>query len=235
MTSERLPGKVLMEICNKPLVLHITERLAKCKNIEELILAMPDTIENDILEEYAKQHHIEYFRGSENDVLSRYLHAAEAFRVDNIVRITADCPLIDPRIVDVMVDSFVTEEVHCAAVGVEGDFARGFDAEIFDYYTLKRVNCEAQRFYEREHVTPYIYENPNLFRVFFLKAEGKLKRPNMRLTVDTIEDLKLAKKVFENFSDKDMFYAEDVIDFLDANPKLLSINACVTQKEIGEL
>ena len=234
MTSTRLPGKVLTEICRKPLISYVLERLKRCRKTTEIILAIPDTKGNDVLEEYARKHELRYFRGSENDVLSRYYYAAKEFRVENIVRVTADCPFVDPRIVDLLVDTFIDKKVDYAAVGIEGNFPRGLDAEMFGFETLERVNFEAHRDYEREHVTPHIYENPDLFKVLFLEASGKLRKPDLRLTVDTAEDLKLAREILERFVDRGMFYAEDVIDLLEADPGLASINASVKQKKLGE-
>lgn len=200
----------------------------------EIILAIPNTKDNDVLEAYAEKGGLGCFRGSEDDVLARYYDAAKAFRVRHIVRVTADCPFVDPRIVDSLVDVFLNKKVDYAAVGVEGSFPRGLDAEIFDFETLEKAHLEAHRNYEREHVTPYLYENAKFFEALFLEAVGKLRRPDLRLTVDTAEDLRLAREIFNGLGDRGLFYAEDIVDFLDANPRLLSINAFVKQKELGE-
>jgi spore coat polysaccharide biosynthesis protein SpsF len=235
MTSTRLPGKVLMEICGRPIILHIIERLKKCETIDDVILAIPDTYPNDILEEFALKFGCPYFRGSETDVLLRYYYAAEQYKVSNIIRITADCPLIDSQIINQMIATFIYAQADYAAIGVEGNFPRGLDAEIFSFETLKKVNIEAQNYYEREHVTPYIYEHPELFKIRFIEAENKLRRPELRLTVDTQEDFNLVSEIFKNlYKEEQLFYTEDVIDFLDNHPELLSINACVSQKKLGE-
>lgn len=235
MISKRLPGKVLMKICNKTIINLIIERLRQCKKVDDIILAIPNTNQNDVLEEHAKKLGCHYYRGSENDVLSRYYQTANHFDVTDIVRVTGDCPLIDPILVDLMIEQYLKGKVDYAAIGVEGNFPRGLDAEIFSFETLKKVNIEAQRDYEREHVTPYIYERPESFKIKFLEASDKLKRPDLRLTVDTKEDLNLIRIIFENLYNKDkVFYTEDVIDFLDSHPELLSINALVSQKKLEE-
>jgi len=234
MGSTRLPGKVLREICGRPLIDHVIERLRSCRKVAEIILAIPNSKDNDVLEAYAEKDGLRYFRGSEDDVLARYYGAAKAFRVQHIVRVTADCPFVDPRIVDSLVDVFMNKKVDYAAVGVEGSFPRGLDAEIFDFQTLEKAHLEAHRNYEREHVTPYVYENAKFFDALFLEAVGKLRRPDLRLTVDTAEDLRLAREIFSGLGDRGLFYAEDIVDFLEANPRLLSINAFVKQKELGE-
>ena len=235
MTSTRLPGKVLMKICNKTIINLIIERLRQCKKVDDIILAIPNTNQNDVLEEYAKKLGCHYYRGSENDVLSRYYQTANHFDVTDIVRVTGDCPLIDPILVDLMIEHYLKEEVDYVAIGIEGNFPRGLDAEIFSFKTLEKVNAEAHHIYEREHVTPYIYEHPEYFKTKFIEASGKLRRPDLRLTVDTTEDLKFVKEIFKNLYKEDqLFYTEDVIDFLDSHPELLSINALVSQKKLGE-
>jgi spore coat polysaccharide biosynthesis protein SpsF len=235
ITSTRLAAKVLMEICNDPIIHHVIERLKHCKRIDDIILAIPDTNPNDVLEEYAEKIGCHYVRGSENDVLSRYYQAAKQFNVTDIVRVTADCPLIDPRLVDFMIEYYLTEKVDYAAIDVDKYYPRGLDAEIFSFETLKKIDREARQTYEREHVTPYIYGHPELFKIKFLEAEKKLTRPEIRLTVDKQEDFNLVKEIFENLYDKDrMFYAGDVIDFLDNHPELLFINKDITQKKLDE-
>jgi spore coat polysaccharide biosynthesis protein SpsF len=235
ITSTRLFAKVLMKICDKTIINLIIKRLSQSKKIDDIILAIPNTNQNDVLEEYAKKIDCHYYRGSEEDVLSRYYRTARQFDINEIVRVTADCPLIDPMLVDLMIDHYLKENVHYAAIGVEGNFPRGLDAEIFSFDTLKKVNIEAQNCYEREHVTPYIYEHPELFNIKFIEAPDNLRRPEIRLTIDTQEDFNLVREIFENLYKEDqLFYTKDVIDFLDRHPELLSINALVSQKKLGE-
>lgn len=235
INSTRLPAKVLMEICNKPIIYLIIGRLKHCKNIDDIILSIPDTDQNYILEEYANKIGCHYARGSENDVLSRYYKTAKRFDVTDIIRVTADCPLIDPKLVDLMIEYYLTEKVDYAAIDTDKYFPRGLDAEIFSWETLEKTNIEAQQNYEREHVTPYIYNNPELFKIKFLEAEKSLTRPELRLTVDTQEDFNLVREIFENLYDKNKsFDIYDVIDFLDNHPELLSINKFVVQKKLGE-
>lgn len=235
MTSQRLPGKVLIKISGKPILTLIFERLRACNNISDIILAIPDTEQNDILEEYAKKINCNLFRGSENDVLLRYYRAAEVFNVDTIVRITSDCPLVDPQIIDGMIEGYLNNAFDYLAVGIEGNYPRGLDAEVFSFETLKKVNTEAHFGYEREHVTPYIYGHPELFRIHFVEAREKLRRPDLRLTVDSEEDLQLMREVFKRlYNNENVFSIEAVIDLLDAHPELKAINAHVHQKELGE-
>jgi spore coat polysaccharide biosynthesis protein SpsF len=235
MTSTRLPAKVLKKICNRPILSLLIERLRYCKKIDDIILAIPDTHQNDILEEYAVKHGCHYHRGSEEDVLSRYYQTANQFDATDIIRVTADCPFIDPMLVDLMVGQYLKEEVDYTAIEVDSNFPRGLDAEIFGFETLKKTNREAHRDYEREHVTPYIYGHPELFKISSVEADRKLRRPELRLTVDTQEDFDLAKEIFNHlYSEGKVFYTEDIINFLDSRPDLLSINNFITQKKLGE-
>lgn len=235
ITSTRLAAKVLMEICNKPIIYLVIERLKHCKRIDDIILAIPDTKQNDVLEEYAVKTGCHYSRGSETDVLSRYFQTAKQFNVADIIRVTADCPLIDPVLVDFMIEYYLAEKVDYAAIDVDKYYPRGLDAEIFNFETLKKVDTEAHQSYEREHVTPYIYKHPELFKIKFLEAEKKLTRPEIRLTIDTQEDFNLVNEIFKNlYSEDKIFLTEDVIDFLDSHPELLLINKDITQKKLGE-
>lgn len=233
--STRLPAKVLMKICGMTMLNLIINRLSQCKKVDDIILAIPNSNQDDVLEQHAKKLGCHYYRGSEEDVLSRYYQAAIQFNVNEIVRVTADCPLIDPTLVDLMIEHYLKENIDYAAIGVEGKFPRGLDAEIFSFDTLKKVNIEAKNSYEREHVTPYIYEHPELFKIRFIQAPDKLRRPEIRLTVDTKEDFNLVREIFKNlYKEEQLFYTEDIIDFLDSRPELLSINAHVSQKKLGE-
>lgn len=235
MTSQRLPGKVMIRICGKPIIEHIYERLQRCRNISDIILAIPDAKESDPLEEQAKSMNCHFYRGDEHDVLSRYYHAAKAFGVDTIIRITGDCPLVDPTVIDRLVEDFLGKGTYdYMAVGSEGNFPRGLDSEIFGYETLEKVHREARLEYEREHVTPYIYQHPDLFRVLFIEAQGKLRRPELRLTVDTEEDLLLIREIFSALQNNygNHFSIEDVLTLLDVNPYLQSINKHIVQKDI---
>jgi len=233
MTSIRLPGKVLINIEGKPMLWHIINRLRFSKKLDDIILAIPDTKKNNVLEEFAGKNNIKYFRGSEEDVLSRYYKAAKKFKVDVIVRITADCPLIDPRIVDLVIQKHLNSSADYTSNILQRTFPRGLDAEIFNLNVLKKSYNEAKENYRREHVTPYIYENQNIFKLQNIKAEGKFKRPDLRLTVDTKEDLQLIKKIYRRlYKPKEIFYGEEIIDLFKKHQQLTLINKNIKQKII---
>lgn len=233
MGSTRLPGKVLKKIKNKLVLDYVIERLQFCENLNNIVIATTTSEKDDILQQYATNKSISYFRGSKDDVLSRYYHASKKYGADQIVRITSDCPLIDPYIVDKIIKKHIEKKVDYTANTVERTFPRGLDVEIFTFDALEESYKNANQQYQREHVTPYIREHPEKFKLQNLEAKGKLLRPDIRITLDTQEDFELIKQIVSHFDDI-TFNAEDIIDFLDANPELLEINKNIEQKELRE-
>jgi spore coat polysaccharide biosynthesis protein SpsF len=235
MGSARFPGKVLASIKGKPLVMHIVERIQATRKISTIILATTELPIDDELIDFAKEKRINCYRGEENNVLARFYGAATQYKADVIVRVCCDDPLIDHRILDELINLHLRTESDYTSTSHERTYPMGVEAEIFNYNALEKSLHNAIKDYELEHVTPYIYEHPESFKINFLEASGKLRRPELRLTVDTREDLNLIRRIFEDLYDKDrLFSTEDVIDFLEKHPEILSINALVSQKKLGE-
>ena len=235
MTSTRLPGKVLMEIVGKPMLWHVVNRLKFSKKLDNIILAIPNTKENDILEKFAKNNKIKYFRGSEEDVLSRYYEAAKKFDIDVVVRITSDCPLIDPEIVDVVIERHLKSNADYTANILKRTFPKGLDTEVFSFEVLEKAYQKAKEMYQREHVTPYIYENSSIFKLQNIEADDKLRQPELRLTVDTKKDLKLVREIYRHlYKPEEIFYIEEIVDLFKEHPELLKINQNVHQKNLYE-
>jgi len=231
ITSTRLPGKVLMDIEGKPMLWHVINRLKFSEKLDNIILAIPDTKESDVLEKFVKENNIKYFRGSKEDVLSRYYETAKKFKIDVIVRITSDCPLIDPKIVDLVIQKHLDSETDYTSNTLERTFPRGLDVEVFNFKVLEKTQKEARKNYQREHVTPYICENPKIFKLQNIKAKGKLRRPELRLTVDTKEDLKLIREIYRHlYKLRKIFYTEEIIDLFNNHQELIKINEKVRQK-----
>jgi len=231
ITSTRLPGKVLMDIEGKPMLWHVINRLKLSKKINEIILAIPNTKENDILEKFAKDNKVKYFKGSEEDVLSRYYEAAKEFKSDIVVRITSDCPLIDPQVVDLVIEKHLNSGADYTSNVLQRTFPRGLDIEVFNFKVLEKTQKEARKNYQREHVTPYIYEHPEIFELQHIEAKGKLRRPELRLTVDTKEDLKLIREIYRHlYKLRKIFYTEEIIDLFNNHQELIKINEKVRQK-----
>ena len=233
MGSTRFPGKVLKKIKNKPLIDYVIGRLKLSRSIDQIIIATSIKSQDDLIVNYAKEKGIKFFRGSEEDVLSRYYNAAKENNADVIVRITSDCPLIDPDIIDDLIANHIKNKADYTANIIKRTYPRGFDVEVFSIKSLIKSFDEADKKYYREHVTPYIREHPEKFKLYNIEAGNKLRRPEIRITVDTIEDFNLIGKIYENFDNID-FRAEEIIDFLDKNPQLLKINKHVKQKGVLE-
>lgn len=233
VTSTSLPGKVLMSIEGKSMLRHIVERLRYAKKIDDIILAIPDSSKNDILEAFAKENTLPYIRGDEDDVLSRYYKAAMYFDCDAIVRITSDCAVIDPRIVDYVIEKHLAKNADYTSNTLERTYPRGLDVEIFSFDALKKAYNEAKEPHQREHVTPYIYEHPRIFALQNIEAKGIIRRPELRLTVDTEEDLALIKNIYHFlYKPGNIFLADEIITIVDAHPELKEINARIKQKEL---
>ena len=233
MTSTRLPGKVLMQIEGKPMLWQVINRLRLAKKIDEVILAIPDTKENDILERWTKENQIKYYRGSEEDVLFRYYETAKKFHSKVIIRLTSDCPLIDPKIVDLVIEKHLNSGVDYTSNVIKRTFPRGLDVEVFNFMVLEKAHKEAKENYQREHVTPYIYEHPEIFKLQNIIAKGMLKRPEIRLTVDTKEDLRLIREIYKHLYEPErVFYTKEIIELLDEHPELKKINARIKQKDL---
>jgi spore coat polysaccharide biosynthesis protein SpsF len=235
MESSRLPGKVLMDICGSTMLELVVRRTQQSKLIDKVIVATTTSIADNVIIAECGRLNVPFFRGDEQDVLKRYYRTALAYGMDAVVRITSDCPLVDPRLTDKVIEAHLNSSADYTCNGVEWGFPRGLDTEIFNFKTLQKAYYEAQKDYEREHVTPYIYLHSDIFKLKSVQATGKLMRPDLRFTVDTEEDLKLMKEIYKRFyADGQVFYSEDVIDLLDRHPELVAINAHVVQKEPGK-
>ncbi len=231
--STRFPGKVLTDILGKPMLWYLIERLKASQSLDNIILAMPDTRANNLLQEFAKKNNISYFMGSEYDVLDRYYQAIRKFKVKTIVRICADCPLADPRIVDEVIRLHQKEGNDYTSNTIERSFPRGLDVEVFELKSFEQVKRYAIKNYEKEHVTAYFYQNPSKFKLSCYRAKGKLNHPGFRLTVDTPEDFILIKNIFSRLYKKGkLFTADDIIDLLEREPNLVEINKNIKQKDL---
>lgn len=230
MGSERLPGKVIKPIIGKPLIIHTLDRLKRSKYIDEAILATSNLDKDNILESTAKNHGHEVFRGSEDDVLQRYKAAADKYNGDVIIRITGDCPFIDSIIVDNVVSYFLMNDFDYVRLDVPDTFIRGFDVEVFSKEALDKTISLADEEKYREHVTLYMYNHPEDFKIGYVKGSD-LHNKDYRLCVDTESDFKLVKLIYEHFNDENVS-AKDIVEFLDENKEIADINKEVMQKKI---
>lgn len=235
--STRLPGKILKEICGKTILHHEIDRLKKCKEIDEIVIATTDKEDDDKIVNEAKKLSVKYFRGSENDVLSRFYYSAKENNADIIVRVTSDCPCIDFEILDKMLiyfkDKYKEKQVDYLSNTIKRTYPRGYDIEIFTFSALEKSYINAEKEYEREHVTPYIYDKTNNF--LKLSFENKDDYSNYRVTLDTIEDFIVIKNIFENLYYKNPYFKlNDVVQYLNNNLHIVDINKHIEQKKLGE-
>lgn len=232
INSTRLPGKVMMDISGKPMLLHIINRIKPCKTINKIIIATTKRDEDQAIIELAKNSNIETFSGDENDVLDRYYQAAKAFKGNVIVRVCGDCPLIDYELIDRFVLFYLnnSSKFDYVGMGENSHYPYGLDVEVFSFKALEKAWKEAKLSSEREHVTPYIWKNTNLFRCTFLKSDEDLS--NFLWAVDRQEDLNFIRKIYDNLYDTNkIFLTNDVLKLLKENPNLLEINKNSIRRE----
>ncbi|WP_294404654.1 glycosyltransferase family protein [uncultured Clostridium sp.] len=208
MDSERLPGKVMKKINGKCMISYTLNSLNNCRYIDEVILATSILQSNDILSQYVQSIGFNVFRGSEKNVLQRYKNVADEYSGDIIVRITGDCPLISPLIIDNAVTKFLMYDFDYLRLDVPYTFQRGFDTEVFSKKSLDKVYsivCSEENLKKteydkyREHVTYYIYTHNEDFKIGYVKGEGRYyENRKVNLSVDTIEDFKRVQQILEN-------------------------------------
>lgn len=222
-SSTRLPGKVLKPILGRPMLALQIERILQAKKIDRLIVATSTHQSDDEIEKLCKDLKIYCFRGSLDDVLDRFYHAALQWQPEHIVRLTGDCPVIDPDIVDELISFYLKGNYDYTANSIEPSFPDGLDAEIFSFSALKKAWEEANLPSQREHVTPFIYNHPELFKIGHYK--NRIDLSYHRWTVDEPEDFELINKIYEAlYPDNPSFRMADILKFLESHPELLEIN-----------
>lgn len=228
MSSTRLPGKVLMELAGKPVLEHVVSRIEACKTIQKIVVATSIDETDDAIEHWCRECDVVCYRGSLNDVLDRYYQAAVQNGADAIVRITADCPAIDPTIVDEVVSEYLAGGYEF--FGLSGEFPDGLDCTVFSFPAIERAWKEAQLPSEREHVGPYIEKHPELFKSGGLRKFVGLS--HHRWTLDEPRDLEFLQAVFERlYQAEPPFLAADVLALLEVEPELLRINGSIVRNE----
>ena len=227
--SERLPNKVLKEIENLPMICHIINRVKKAKNIDQIILATSNTDTDKILLDIAKKFKIIGFAGDEKDVLDRFYNAAITYAANPIVRITGDCPLVDPILLDKMVEFYQANDYDYMSNTIERTFPDGLDIEIFSSEILEISNKEAKWLSEREHVTPYILKNQNDFRIYNYKNKQNLS--NLRWCVDEEDDLIMIRKIFQEMRPNQFFSTDDALKIILKRPDISKINSGIMTNE----
>ena len=224
--STRLPDKVLMKFCDKPDLNHVYNRVKKSKLVNKIIVATTTSISDDRIYELCTYNEIDCFRGSEEDVLDRFYKCCLHFNIgleDTIVRITADCPLIDPNVIDEVIDFYIEKELDYVSNTIEPTYPDGLDVEVFSFKSLKAAWEMADLLSDREHVTPYIVKNKEKFKTSNYASGVNLA--HHRWTLDEKEDYEFINIIYENlYREDNIFNMHEILTFLNENPKLKQIN-----------
>lgn len=224
MSSTRLPGKILIDIAGKPLLAHVINRVSKSKLVKNIVLATTSNPADQVLVDFAKKNSIDYFVGSEDDVLDRFYHAAKRFKAEIIVRITPDDPFKDPEVMDKIIEIMLQCDYDYVSNTIKPTYPEGLDIEVFNFKALEKAWLNAKKSSEREHVTPYIWNHPELFKLYNVENDADLS--SMRWTLDTPDDLKFTKAVYERlYMPERIFLKKDILALLDQEPELKKINA----------
>ncbi|MET0156098.1 MAG: glycosyltransferase family protein [Rickettsiales bacterium] len=229
MGSTRLSGKIMKKLCGKTVLAHDIARISQAGRVGAIVVATTDKPSDDAVSDEAKKCGARVFRGSEDDVLSRYYFAAKEAGARTVVRVTSDCPLYDGLLLDAMLETFSGAGCDYLSNGIERTFPRGLDTEIFTFDALEEAHFEARRPEEREHVTPFIYRNPQKFSLY--SYTGAPNNAHMRWTLDTEEDFSFIFAVYDAlYREGAIFSTDDVFRLLRNRPELAELNAHVEQK-----
>ncbi len=229
MDSKRLPGKVMLPISKKPLIFHVINRLKHVKLADQIILLTTKKSTDDILIKIAEKNNVLHYRGSINDVLKRYYDCAKKFPSNTIVRITGDCPLTDPLLIDQMLDFYQSHKYDYVSNTLKPTYPDGLDVEIFSFKTLQKLQKLTTKKSDREHVTSFILKNKSQFKIFNFKNINDLSK--FRWTVDQENDLKFVRKIYNLMKPKILFSSKKVLKLIEKYPDLLSINGNLIRNE----
>jgi spore coat polysaccharide biosynthesis protein SpsF len=232
-SSSRLPGKVLKPILGKPMLFRQVERLKRARLIDRLIIVTSIESSDDIIESACQQEGLEVVRGSLNDVLDRFYQAALPIQPRHVVRLTADCPLADPQIIDATIEKHIREGLDYTSSSLEPTFPDGLDVEVMTFQALERAWKESELKSDREHVTPYLYRGHALSPAFRVGAyKGSRDLSSLRWTVDEPSDFLLISKIYEAlYPTQPEFSTADVLNYLENHPDLSTLNSLHQRNE----
>lgn len=233
MTSSRLPGKVIMELMGQPSVIRQAERIKKSRYIDTVIVATTINAQDDIMVGMLEKAGIPVFRGSEDDVLGRVAAAAEAFKLDIVVEITGDCPLVDINESDRVIEHFIQGQYDLVSNNYLRTYPIGMDTIVISGRLLQEASQKGNDPAQREHVCLFMYENATEYLISNIEAPRFLREPNLRLTLDTKEDYQLISTIYEKlYPQKPDFNLYDIIKLLKQQPELREINRQVRQRKM---
>ncbi len=225
--STRFPNKVFADIDGRPLLFHVVDRLKYCKLIDDIIIATTIDSKDDSIAEWCNSFGVRYYRGSEEDVLNRYYNASKLFPSDFIVRITADDPFKEPSVIDEVVNKLIDENLDLVTNNFPPTFPEGLDCEAFTFETLRTMEKTATDSFDREHVTQFVYRNPERFRIGNVSFEKNLSK--FRWTIDTMEDYEMIKAIYSRRKTKKgtILLMKEILEILSDNPDIYRINSSV--------
>jgi spore coat polysaccharide biosynthesis protein SpsF len=232
MGSTRLPGKVLKDLGGDTVLGRVVSRVRRCRLVNDLVVATSTAPADDVILNECSRLKIRSFRGSEQDVLDRYYLAAREAQAEAVVRITSDCPLIDPGVSDKTIQAFLDVGPDYASNVLERTYPRGLDTEIVTIAALECAWRDAREAYQREHVTPFVYEHPERFRLLSVKGDHDYSQ--YRWTLDTPEDLEFIRAVYARDADGQDLGWEDVLNMVESEPDLAELNRHIIQKALHE-
>lgn len=230
MTSSRLPGKVLLPLAGKPVVLHVADRLAASGVVDEVLVATTTNDADDELARVVAEAGYGVVRGSEADVLGRVADAAVWSARGTVVRVTGDCPLVDPSLIAATFELHVRTRADLTSNAAVRSYPDGMDCAVLSTAVIRRAAAEATDALEREHSTLFIRRRPERFKIENLVASGICFWPELGLTLDTQQDLRLMEELFSGMAHADLLSCESIIEFLRCNPHLVSLNSSVMRK-----
>lgn len=232
MGSTRLPGKVLKNLCGQTVLARVVNRTRRAQLLDDVVVATTDQPADDTIVQECGRLSIPCFRGDEADALDRYQRAAQEFAADVIVRITSDCPLIDAELIDATIRALLDQKAAYATNSLVITYPRGLDVEVFTDDALASAWREARENYQRTHVTPYLYEHPERFKISSLTSGEDLG--HHRWTLDTPEDWELIQAIYTGCGGGDAFTWREVLEFVRRHPEVAELNSHVQQKAIHE-
>tara|TARA_E500000178_G_scaffold356709_1_gene437701 strand:- start:1092 stop:3119 length:2028 start_codon:yes stop_codon:yes gene_type:complete len=225
-TSTRFPNKVMQKVLGIPLIIFLLKRLQKCKKVDQIVVAIPKNQNNKKLKDLLKKQNYKYFEGSEKNVLKRFYFCAKKFRGSNIIRVTSDCPLTDPKIIDKFIEIFKNKNVDYLSNGNPPSYPDGFDVEIFKFKALKESFLKSKSLHQKEHVTPYIKKNVSFSKFNVMNKEDL---SSLRLTIDYMDDLIVVQKILNLTKKKYDSSYNDIIRVIKHNNKIMKLNSSYTR------
>lgn len=223
MGSSRLLRKTLMEIGGKSILQILIERVKNSKLINEIVVATTTNEKDNVIIDFCDKNGYKYFRGSEEDVLDRVLKTAKTFNADIIVELTGDNPLVDPEVIDRIIQFYLDNDYDYVCNFLPRTFPQGSEIQVFSVKVLEEVDKLGKDPVDRENVSWYIYQHPEKYKIGNVEAKQEIREPDLRLTVDYQEDFTLITKIIEHFKNY-LVSLKDIVKFIRENPELKKIN-----------